>query len=99
MDVNVQEPKMVGELLSIETPANRTDSHHKANISDDASVDFTSLVFSQLDAARTVGLEQHLPVVLSPGRIKTAIVVSNQPSECVRVVLKKRSPNASKRFK
>ena len=86
MDVDVQEPEVVLEVMFTVPSAQGTHTHDKTDITDDASGYVASLVRVEVNTARTVCLKHHCAILLATTRVDAPIVISQQSSQRIRVI-------------
>ncbi len=98
MNVDVQEPDIVFEVMFPVPSAEGTDTRDKANITDDASGYFASLVRVEVNTARTVCVKHHCAILLVTARVDAPVVIGQQSSQRIRIIAEKRFTDFFKRF-
>ncbi len=82
MNVDVQEPKVVLEVMFTVRSAEGTRTRDKTGITDDASGYVASLVRVEVNTARTVCAKHHCAILLATTRVDAATI----PEKCTNTM-------------
>jgi len=99
MNVDVQEPEIVFEVMLPVPSAEGTHSHDETNFTDDPCGYVAGFVRVELNTARSVCLKHHCSILLAPTRVDAAIVIGQQSSQRIHVIAEKCSTDVPKRLK
>ena len=99
MNIDVEEPQIVLEVMATVGSVKGTEAHDKADISDDSRGHVAGLVLQEPNTAGTESLNQHGAILPATGRVEATIVVGHQSKERIRIVVEKRLTDCLGRLK